>query len=185
MQITTTDRVTLGPVLDLSRYVRGKLTAPPATRRLARAELDYARATLVAAGCDLSACTVANLHTACVPLPAARLFELVLSWQGWPCSAFFACSSGTTAGVGRFSYRLYGMLPIVMMRLMVVQRADLIIYEITHGIGAGGYHSFLFQQLTARETAFSIFTTFPPSWFFFEGLHDHMNYDIYRQFYQG
>lgn len=181
MQPTVTSRVILGPLLDLARYVRGEIGPPPTTRRLAEGEIGAAQAALAAHGCDLSGCTVTNLHTARVPLSADRLYDLALHWESWPCSAFFACLTSTMVGVGQFSYRFYGALPIVLMRLSVARWAAAIIYRITHGIGRGGYHAFLLSPLAEQETAFSIFTTFPPTWFFFEGLHDQMNYDIYLQ----
>lgn len=173
-------RILLGPFLDLYRFVAGSLSPPPPTRRTARIDLAHARQVLAEAGCDLEHCLVANLHTSPTTLSPGHAFDLFAAWQPWPLSAFFA-STSTTEGRQRFAYRFYGLLPIVTMRPYARVRPDHIIYEITGGIGAGGFHSFLFKAAANGGSDVSIFTTFPPHPLFFEGLHDRMNADIFRQ----
>lgn len=180
MTIPAWKRILIGPFLDLRRFVVGSLAAPPATRRTDPAAEAAARSLLADAGCDLAACSVTNLHTAVVDLPADRLHADFLAWRAWPLSAFFACPTLDAARVHRFAYRLYNGPPIVHMRLKSSVPARHIIYDLVWGIGVGGYHAFLFQPETSERTAVSILTTFPPHPFFFAGLHDRMNADIFH-----
>ncbi len=169
----------VGPFHDLRRFVVGALAAPPPTRRTGAAEVAAARAILAAAGCDLSGCTEENLHTAVVPLAPAAAYDRFAAWQAWPCSAFFACSQ-TEGGVARFSYRFYGLIPVVRMQLASAVRPAHIIHRVLWGFGAGGYHCFLFAPADdAGSTVVSIFTVYPPQPFL-TGLHDQTNRDIFR-----
>jgi hypothetical protein len=170
----------LGPFADLRRFARGLAAKPPPTRVLAPTDIAAARARLTAAGCDLAHCTENNLHTATIPLPADSLFDKVAAWELWPRSAFIPCPRLDARGDQWLSYRLYKVLPIVMMKLKTSARPQHIIYDLTWGVGAGGYHAFLFGQGAGEATIFSIFTTFAPTRLFLEGLHDQMNYDILR-----
>ena len=180
MSCSTAGRLVLGPAYDFRRFVVGQTSSPPPTRRRAEADVRAARVVLTAAGCDLSRCQVSNLHAQTVALPAGRLYDLFLAWDAWPCSAFFACPSVDADGGSWLRYRFYKTLPIVVMRLKTAVRPYFIIYDLVWGIGAGGYHAFLFRPVSAAETEASILTTFPPSRLFFEGLHDQMNLDVYR-----
>lgn len=181
MPCSTAARIVLGPAYDLRRFVVGQTSAPPPTRRAAASDVRAARAVLAAAGCDLSRCRVSNLHTQRVALPAARVYDLFLAWDAWPCSAFFACPSTDADGAIWLRYRFYRTLPIVVMRLKTALRPYFIIYDLVRGIGAGGFHAFLFRPISATDTDVSIMTTFPSSRLFFEGLHDQMNQDVYRE----
>lgn len=176
-----TQRIFLGPLLDLRRLLVGAWATPPASRRRLAAEEAAARDLLSAAGCDLAHCSVTNLHTAEVKAPVAAVFTLFQEWRPWPCSAFFACPWTDGSGGQWFAYRFYSRLPIVVMHLRYVQEPAYIIYAIVRGIGAGGYHAFLFQPVAATTTAVSILTTIPPSRLFISGLHDQMNHDIYQR----
>lgn len=171
----------VGPFDDLKRFVVGSLSPPPPTRVVSAAGLAGARAVLTWANCDLKRCTAENLHTRSSPLAEDHLFDLLLDWQLWPRSSFFACPTTDQDGTVRFAYRWYGLVPIVMMRLKSAIKPRCIIYDIVWGIGQGGYHSFLLDETTAGQTGVSIFTTFPPTPLFFEGLHDQMNFDIFKQ----
>ena len=171
----------IGPFNDVKRFVVGSLSSPPTTRIVSEAGLTGARAMLTWANCDLKRCTAENLHTWTSPLPAGRLFDLLASWQLWPSSSFLACPTVDKDGTARFAYRWYGLAPIVMMRLKTSIKPRCIIYDIVWGIGQGGYHSFLLDETSNGQTHVSIFTTFPPTRFFFEGLHDQMNFDIFKQ----
>lgn len=175
-----------GPFYDLKRFVVGVMSEPPPTRVVSEAGLVAARAVLTGTNCNLRPCTEENLHTGWTSLPADLVFDLLLRWQLWPHSSFFACPSTDEQGVSWFAYRFYEVLPIVRMRLKAARKPRYIIYDIVSGIGAGGYHSFLIEEPRRNsahpaETQVSIFTTFPPSLLFFEGLHDQMNADIFRE----
>jgi hypothetical protein len=181
----------LGPFDDLRRFIKGAIITYPPTRLYAESALNTARQTLSKAGCDLSRCTVENLHTFPVDMEPEQLSEHLMSWQQWPRSSFFACSSFDKQGESWFSYRWYNLLPIVLMKLKLTQRGHFIIYDIVKGIGPGGYHTFLINQVDLPpafkayqgQTTLSIFTTFPQMRFFPfpEGIHDQVNYDIYRK----
>jgi hypothetical protein len=171
----------LGPFDDLKRFVTGLVTSPPLTRVKSEVGLAAARAILSEAGCDLSRCSENNLHTGVSTLTPAQLFGLAAAWRLWPRSSFFACPSTDPQGTAWLAYRWYKLIPIVKMRLKIVDRPRYIIYDLVWGVGVGGYHSFLIDQNEAGATTFSILTTFPPTMLFMEGLHDQMNYDIYRQ----
>ncbi len=170
----------LGPFFDLKRFIAGALVQPPSTRVTSEERLAAARAILTEAGCDLSHCTVSNLHTCSTTLQPEQVFDLIAEWTLWPCSSFFACPRVDEQGEEWFSYRWYGMIPIVLMKLKTSVRPRHIIFDLKWGIGAGGYHSFLFTQTDNALTEFSIFTTFSPTRLFLEGLHDQVNYDIYH-----
>lgn len=172
--------ILLGPFCDLKRFAAGVINPPPPTRVLTGEGVAAARETLTAAGCDLSRSIVNNLHTGLTTLPPEHLFDLVTKWQLWPCSSFFASPRHDNQGVEWFSYRWYKIIPIVVMKLKTMVKPRHIIYDLDWGIGAGGYHSFLFRQNSDGLTEFSIFTTFPPTILFMEGLHDQFNYDIYH-----
>lgn len=198
MRAETLTNVLVGPFHDLRRFLLGALAPPPPTRRTAPAELAAARAILVAAGCDLTGCTEENLHTSIVPLAPEVAYDRFAAWQAWPCSAFFACPENTPLGsddFGRpgprltakavtttrhFSYRLYGLIPVVRMQLASAVRPAHIIHRVLWGFGAGGYHCFLFAPTDdPGATTVSIFTVYPPQPFL-TGLHDQTNRDIYR-----
>ncbi|MEW5957046.1 MAG: hypothetical protein AB1801_04935 [Chloroflexota bacterium] len=171
----------MGPFYDLARFVVGLAAAPPPSRVLDRAELAAAGHVLTGVGCDLSRCTAANLHTFPVDIEPDLLFDLLLRWQQWPCSSFFPCLSRDEHGVIWFAYRWWKIIPIVIMKLRAAEKPRYLIYDIVWGIGPGGYHSFLIGQADPARTTLSIFTTFPQTWLFPEGLHDRVNYDIYRK----
>ncbi len=179
MPSDTLSNALIGPFHDLRRFVAGAVSGPPPTRRTAAAELSAARAELLAAGCDLSGCTEENLHTAVVPLTPGAAYDRFAAWQAWPCSAFFACPQ-TQGAAGLFSYRFYGLIPVVRMQLASAVRPAHIIYRVLWGFGAGGYHCFLFAPADdGAATAVSIFTVYPPQPFL-TGLHDQTNRDIFR-----
>lgn len=180
MSSETLANVLGGPFQDLRRLIVGSVTPPPPTRKLAASDLAAARAVLTTAGCDLSRCTGENLHTVITPLPPAEVFDLAAQWALWPRSAFFACPTRDAAGASWFSYRFYGALPIVVMRLKTAVAPQYIIYDLVSGIGAGGYHAFLLAPQASGGTAFSIFTIFPPT-LFLTGLHDQTNLDIFQK----
>ncbi len=173
----------------MGRFVAGVLSKPPPTRVLSEEELAVARRVLTSAGCDLSRCTVENLHTFPVNMEPGTLFDLLGTWQQWPCSSFFPCPSTDKYGTTWFAYRWWKVIPIVIMKLRTAERPRYIIYDIAWGIGPGGYHSFLIGQpelmpvlnANAAQTTLSIFTVFPWTWLFLEGLHDRVNYGIYRK----
>lgn len=185
------ENILLGPLDDLRRFISSALTPTPPTRVYSEVALTTARQTLADAGCDLSACTVTNLHTFPVNIPPAPLFDLLMSWQQWPRSGFFACSDTDRHNIMWFSYRWWKLFPVVLMKLRLTQPSCLIIYDIVDGIGPGGYHAFLINQLelpttfakATHQTSMSIFTTFPEMNFlpFPERLHDQVNFDIYRK----
>jgi hypothetical protein len=175
------ENVLLGPFDDLRRFITGLLTSPPQTRVKSEAGLAAARATLSQAGCDLSYCSENNLHTGASTLTPEQLFDLAAAWQLWPRSSFFACPSTDSQGKAWLAYRWCKTIPIVKMRLKTVLKPRYLIYDLVWGVGAGGYHSFLVGWNESGATTFSILTTFPPTMLFMEGLHDQMNYDIYRQ----
>ncbi len=179
MRASTLSNALFGPFHDLRRFVRGALAAPPPTRRTDAAELAAARAILIGAGCDLSGCTEENLHTAVVPLAPEATYDRFVAWQAWPCSAFFACPQ-IEGDVRLFSYRFYGLIPVVRMQLASAVRPEHIIHRVLWGFGAGGYHCFLFAPADdGASTVVSIFTVYPPQWFL-TGLHDQTNRDIFR-----
>ncbi|MGQ9489497.1 MAG: hypothetical protein ACUVS6_02010 [Anaerolineae bacterium] len=168
-----------GPFHDLRRFVLGALAPPPSTRRTAAAELAAARAELLAAGCDLAGCTEENLHTATVPLMPEAAYDRFATWQAWPRSGFSACpwANGSEA---LFSYRFWGLIPVVRMQLFSAIRPLRIIHRVLWGFGAGGYHCFLFEPAKdIRSTTVSIFTVYPPQPFL-TGLRDQTNRDIFR-----
>lgn len=177
----------LGPFYDLKRFITGAVGQPPPTRVVSAEGVAAARAVLSKAGCDLSRCSETNLHTGFSRLTPEQLFDLVAEWRLWPRSSFFACPSTDPEGTAWLAYRWYKLMPIVKMRLKTAVRPRYIIYDLVWGIGQGGYHSFLIGRDNAKSSGgatpvtFSICTTFPPTWLFMEGLHDQMNYDIYRQ----
>jgi|GEM_PF-3176067 len=184
----------LGPFYDLGRFITGIVAGPPPTRSFSRIELGAVRRIVTDSGCDLSRCTVENLHIFPVKIEPGRLFDMLMAWQQWPCSSFFPCPSTDGQGVSWFAYRWWKVMPIVKMKLSVAERPSCIIYDIVWGIGPGGYHSFLIGQagLSAQlrpgldpalpaQTTLAIFTTLPKTWLFPEGLHDRVNYDICRK----
>lgn len=181
MAADTLRRVLLGPFYDLRRLLLGVAARPPSTRQLARADVDEARSALVRAGCDLGDCTEVNLHADRISLPVDQVFDLFASWQTWPVSAFFVCPWRDRAKGHGVAYRLYGTVPVVVMQLRVAAAPRHIIYDLVKGIGAGGYHAFLFRPVSESSALASIVSTFPPTRLFLEGLHDQMNYDIYRR----
>jgi hypothetical protein len=179
----------LGPFYDLGRFIAGIVAKPPPTRILSEAGLAAAGQVLTEVGCDLSRCTVENLHTFPVDMEPDQLFDRLMMWQQWPHSSFFPCLNTDEQGGIWFAYRWWKVMPIVIMKLRAAKRPCYIIYDIVWGIGPGGYHSFLIGQADfppalragTAPTTLSIFTTFPRTWLFPEGLHDRVNYDIYRK----
>ncbi|MFN8497804.1 MAG: hypothetical protein U0641_08110 [Anaerolineae bacterium] len=67
------------------------------------------------------------------------------------------------------------------MRLKTALRPYFIIYDLVRGIGAGGFHAFLFRPISATDTDVRIMTTISVVAVAFEGLHDQMNQDVYRE----
>lgn len=189
MCLETLQDFVMGLFCDLGRLVTSVGAEPPPTRVVSEGGLAAARQVLADAGCDLSRCQVENLHTFPVDMESGSLFDLLITWQQWPRSSFFPCSRTDAHGVTWFAYRWWKIVPIVIMKLRVAERPHAIIYDITWGIGPGGYHSFLIGQAglvpafntDAAQTTLAIFTTFPRIWLFPEGLHDRVNYDIYRK----
>ena len=177
---TSFENYLIGPFYDFKRFVVGSISQPPPTRIVSETGLAAARATLTWANCDLKKCTEENLHTWTTQLPAEQVFDLLASWQLWPRSSFFACPTTDQTGAVRFAYRWYGLVPIVLMKLKTAIKPRCIIYDIVWGVGASGYHSFLFDKAANGQTQVSIFTTFPPTLLFFEGLHDQVNADIFK-----
>lgn len=179
----------IGPFYDLGRLVIGVVAESPPTRVVSAGRLAAARQVLADAGCNLSRCTVENLHAFPVDMEPGALFDLLMAWQHWPRSSFFPCSRTDEGGVTWLAYRWWKTIPIVIMKLRVAKRPHSIIYDITWGIGPRGYHSFLVGQAGlasafntgAAQTNLAIFTTFPRTWLFPEGLHDRVNYGIYRK----
>ncbi len=196
MPPATLSNALIGPFHDLRRFVAGAMSGPPLTRRTAAAELSAARAVLSAAECDLTGCTEENLHTATVPLAPEAAYDRFAAWQAWPCSGFFACPH-TVGEMQLFSYRFWGVIPVVRMQLFSAVRPAHIIHRVLWGFGAGGYHCFLFAPanpdaaagLDTQQAAtsgpggggadVSIFTIYPPQPFL-TGLHDQTNWDIFR-----
>ncbi len=178
MPSNTLSNALIGPFHDLRRFVAGAVSGPPSTRRTDAAELAAARAELLAAGCDLAGCTEVNLHSASVPLTPEAVFDRFAAWQAWPRSGFFACPR-TEGHVALFSYRFWGLIPVVRMRLFSAIRPLHIIHRVLWGFGAGGYHCFLFAPAETGGTVVSIFTIYPPQPFL-TGLHDQTNRDIFR-----
>ena len=181
METDTAQNFLLGPFFDLKRFVVGSVSEPTPSRNISEEGLHHARAVLTGAGCDLSGCTVENLHTWPTSVPATQVFDLLFEWKLWPRSAFFPC-----IGPGKqFAYRWFKVMPIVKMRRICGVKPQFIIYDIVWGIGSSGYHSFLLDPIPdgpqAGQTNVSIFTVFPPSPLFFEGLHDQVNFDMYRK----
>ena len=189
--MSTLENIFLGPYDDLRRFITGVTSAAPPTRVKSEKGLNQARRYLTNKNCDLSGCTVENLHTFPVNIAPEQLFKILTVWKQWPRSGFFACRSTDKRGSAWFSYRWWKLIPIVMMELKVNEPSQSMIYDIRYGIGAGGYHSFLINQvdlppvfdLYKGQTSLSIFTTFPPMRImpFQEGLHDQVNYDTYRK----
>jgi hypothetical protein len=189
MGLETLKNLFLGPFYDIRRFARGALARPPLTRDLSEEGLKAARKTLASVGCELSCCAVENLHTFPVDMGRGRLFDLLMTWQQWPRSSFFPCSGISQDRATCVAYRWWKVIPVVMMKLKAAERPRFIIYDIIWGIGAGGYHSFLIGQTVlppaftpgSPQTTLSIYTTFPQTHIFPEGLHDWVNYDIYRR----
>jgi hypothetical protein len=179
----------LGPFYDLGRFGTGMLAKPPPSRIVSEAGLAVARQVLTDSGCDLSRCTVENLHTFPVNRELDPLFDLLVTWQQWPRSSFFPCPSIDEHGTAWFAYRWWKVIPIVIMKLRAAERPCTIIYDIVWGIGLGGYHSFLIDQASLApafnpspaQTTLSIFTTFPQTRLFPKSFHDRVNYDIYHK----
>lgn len=175
----------------MRRFVAGFASPTPPTRVVDEVRLKQARAALTNEGCNLSHCTAENLHTFPVDIEPTRLFAMLTMWQQWPRSGFFACLNSDKRGGTWFSYRFWKLIPIVLMKLKTSRSPHHIIYDIKYGIGPGGYHSFLINQVDLPppfeayqgQTSLSIFTTFPPMRImpFPEGLHDQVNYDIYHK----
>jgi hypothetical protein len=189
MRWGTVENFLLGPFYDLGRFISGSVTGPPPTRVVSEEGLAAARRVLINSGCCLSRCTVENLHSFPVDAEPDWVFDMVSTWQSWPCSSFFPCLSTDRYGATWFAYRWWKAIPVVIMKLRTAERPHTIIYDIVWGIGPGGYHAFLIDpaDLTglintgcARATL-SIFTTFPRTRLFPEGLHDRINYDISRK----
>lgn len=168
----------IGPFHDLRRFVAGAVSGPPPTRRRVAAELAAARAELLAAGCDLVGCTQENLHTATVALMPGAAYDRFAAWQAWPRSGFFACPRAQ-GQMALFSYRFWGLVPVVRMQLHSALRPARLIHRVLWGFGAGGYHCFLFAPAEIGSTTVSIFTIYPPQPFL-TGLHDQTNRDIFR-----
>jgi hypothetical protein len=200
MRLNALENFLLGPLYDLERFVIGWVADPPPTRVLSGEGLTGARRILADIGCELSHCTVENLHTFPVDMEPCHLFDLLVTWQQWPCSSFFPClpaprpAGGARRWTGkhrsvRFAYRWWKVIPVVVMQLRAAEKPHHIVYEILGGIGVGGYHSFLIGQPALQpafksctlSTTLSIYTTFPRTRIFPEGLHDRVNYDIYRK----
>jgi hypothetical protein len=189
MGLETLKNLFLGPFYDIGRFARGTLARPPLTRDLSEEGLKAARKTLARVGCELSRCSVENLHTFSVDMELCRLFDLLMTWQQWPRSSFFPCSGISQDRLTCVAYRWWKMIPVVMMKLNTAERPHCIIYDIIWGIGLGGYHSFLIGEMEKPpaftpgrlQTTLSIYTTFPQTHIFPEGLHDWVNYDIYRK----
>lgn len=176
----TISNAILGPFQDLRRFVAGAVGGPPPTRRMGAADLAAARAVLAAAGCELAGCTQENLHTSTVAFVPETVYDRFAAWQAWPCSAFFARPRTESDGRVLFSYRFYGIIPVVRMQLFSAQRPAHIIHRVLWGFGAGGYHCFLFAPTAeGGKTIVSIFTIYPPQ-LFLTGLHDQTNRDIFR-----
>ena len=172
--------IIISPFIDLKRFVVGSVSQAPPTRDVSAEGLATARGVLAEAGCVLAHCTVDNLHTGITAMPLEQLFELVASWQMWPRSSVHACPRRDDKGDLWFSYRFYGQVPVVVMKLRTTLKPRYIIYDLISGIGAGGYHAFLFDHNEEGMSVFSILSTFAPTPWFFEGLHDQFNIDIYR-----
>lgn len=179
----------LGPFHDLGRFISSLVAKPPPTRITSEEALASARQALARDGCDLSRCTVQNLHSFPVNLEPDDLFDLLLTWRQWPLSSFFPCLLEREQGEIWLEYRWLKVIPVVVMKLRATQRPRAIIYDIVWGIGPGGYHSFLIGQanspptlkVEAAPTTLSIFTTFPKTRLFPEAVHDQFNYDVYRK----
>ncbi len=182
----------LGPFGDMRRMLLGalvdlRLIATPPTRRLDPADLAAARATLTAAGCRLQGLTCENLHTASIALTIDSVYLLFRNWRAWPRSGFLACPATGPSDETLFSYRFWGLIPVVRMHLFAVEQARHIIFAVDGGFGHGGYHAFLFAAETASRSTLvgarssvSIFTLYPPQPFL-TGLHDQTNRDIFRK----
>lgn len=169
----------LGPLADLRRFLRGFGSEPP-SRTKDPVDLIAARGAVTSAGCDPTHCTEENLHRAVVALPAAEVYDLFNAWQAWPRSGFFPTARRGRDGIDHFSYRFYGVLPVVTMHCVSAVPSRHIIHGVTWGFGHGGYHCFLFRPISPNKTEAAIYTTYPRQ-FFLTGLHDEMNRDIYRK----
>lgn len=174
-------RLLVGPFHDVRRFLTGVARERPATRQLGRAELDAARGVLAEAGCDLSLCTETNLHADVIPLPAAQVYEVFATWEAWPISSFFICPWQAAPNGQGVAYRFSKTFAVVVMQLKAAVSPRYIIYDLVWGIGAGGYHGFLFRPISDDSTEAAIISTFPRTRLFLEGLHDQMNLDIYRR----
>src|SRR5574341_1011336 len=89
MGLETLENLFLGTFCDIGRFARGALAQPPLTRDLGEEGLKAARKTLARVGCELSRCTMENLHTFSVDMGLGQLFDLLMTWQQWPRSSFF------------------------------------------------------------------------------------------------
>ncbi len=182
----------LGPFGDARRMALGALAdvglaRPPRTRRRSDNDLGAARATLTRAGCRLVGLTCENLHTATVALPVEKVYATFRNWEAWPRSGFLARPGVRGDGTPLFSYRFWGLIPVVRMHLFSDEAPCTnsapchIIYAVDWGFGHGGYHTFLFEPAgSANRTQASIFTVYPPQPFP-TGLHDQTNRDIFRK----
>ena len=189
MRRRTLENFLLGPFYDVGRFMAGTLTGPPPSRVVSEEGLAAARRVLLNSGCSLSRCTVENLHTCCVATEPDWVFDMLARWQLWPCSSFFPCLSTDEEGTTWLAYRWWKAIPVVIMKLRTAERPRAIIYDIVWGIGPGGYHAFLIDRAGpshlnstgVAQATLSIFTTFPRTRLFPEGLHDRVNYDISRK----
>ena len=66
----------LRPFYDLGRFITGMVTKPPPTRILVEVKLAATREILTNTGCNLSRCTVENLHTFSVDMNPGQLFGM-------------------------------------------------------------------------------------------------------------
>ena len=173
----------LGALCDLERLALSLSGSSPPTRDTSQEGLAKAVGVLSGIGIDVRRLPVRNLHTAPVPIPPEALFDLLLEWRHWPASTFVPRlrQSGQKTLV---SYRWLGLLPVVSMALASRSRGNHIVYYVSGGFGAGGYHSFLIDYVGDDSTLgshLSIFTALPKHTLFPEGFHDQINRDIYRR----
>jgi len=168
--------ITVGMFMDLVRFIRCLMHIPIASRDRSTHSLDEANKILSDAGCDLTICTVTNLHNKVLQHPVLDVFRLFNHWEAWPLSSFFACLSKDGHVL---VYRWLKLFPIVKMVLKERKEGSYIIYDLNWGIGKGGFHSFLFHD-EGEQSRVSIYTTFAPTKLFLEWMHDHVNEAIFR-----